>query len=131
MASDRELDYALQYRRFQRAIAQGYLLPNPQETYSDSWQSNYEDFVRYDEINRKAATPVRVYTLSTYKPTHQPVVVKSRGEMQGRRRYAKDISNTDIFSEYILITPNFAPDSCEFFRMDATCIVENCHIIVN
>ena len=43
--------------------------------YGDSWQYNYEDFVKYDEINRKAAASARVYAPSTYKPTHPPVVV--------------------------------------------------------
>ena len=43
--------------------------------YGDSWQYNYEDFVKYDEINRKAAAPARVYAPSTYTPTHPPVVV--------------------------------------------------------
>lgn len=43
--------------------------------YGDSWQYNYEDFVKYDEINRKAAAPAWVYAPSTYTPTHPPVVV--------------------------------------------------------
>ena len=43
--------------------------------YGDSWQYNYEEFVKYDEINRKAAASARVYAPSTYKPTHPPVVV--------------------------------------------------------
>ena len=43
--------------------------------YGDSWQYSYEDFVKYDEINRKAAASARAYAPSTYKPTHPPVVV--------------------------------------------------------
>ena len=43
--------------------------------YGDSWQYDYEEFVRYDEINRKAAASARVYAPATYKPTHPPVVV--------------------------------------------------------
>lgn len=44
--------------------------------YGNSWQYNYEDFVKYDEINRKAATASRSYKPTNYKPTHPPVIVK-------------------------------------------------------
>lgn len=45
--------------------------------YGDSWEYNYEDFVKYDEINRKGAAAARAqaYRPSNYKPTHPPVIV--------------------------------------------------------
>lgn len=48
--------------------------------YGDSWQYDYEDFVKYDEINRKkaaaAAAGGRIYRQADYKPMRPPVVVK-------------------------------------------------------
>ena len=48
--------------------------------YGDSWNYNYEDFVKYDEINRKStrsAAPKRATAApSNFKPTAPPVVIK-------------------------------------------------------
>lgn len=45
--------------------------------YGDSWQYDYEEFVKYDEINRnKAATRAKVYKPQNFVPLHPPVVVE-------------------------------------------------------
>ncbi len=48
--------------------------------YGESWQYNYEDFVAYDEINRKtaeeaAAAAARPQNIAPWRPTTPPVVV--------------------------------------------------------
>ncbi len=45
--------------------------------YGDSWEYDYEDFVEYDAVNRKAAASARTksYKPSNYKPTHPPVIM--------------------------------------------------------
>lgn len=45
--------------------------------YGDDWEYDYEDFVEYDAINRKAAASARAksYKPSNYKPTHPPVIM--------------------------------------------------------
>ena len=45
--------------------------------YGDSWEYDYEDFVKYDEINRKASSSVHwnVFKPENYRPLHPPVVV--------------------------------------------------------
>lgn len=52
--------------------------------YGDSWQYNYEDFVKYDVVNRSATASLAArpnYVERAYEPTSPPVVV---------RRYWKD-----------------------------------------
>ena len=46
--------------------------------YGDSWEYDYEDFVKYDEINRKASSSAHwnVFTPENYRPLHPPVVVE-------------------------------------------------------
>ena len=45
--------------------------------YGDSWQYDYEEFVKYDAINRKAATSsYNPYRQTNYKPLHAPVVIR-------------------------------------------------------
>lgn len=45
--------------------------------FGDDWEYDYEDFVEYDAINRKAAASARTksYKPSNYKPTHPPVIM--------------------------------------------------------
>lgn len=45
--------------------------------YGDSWQYDYEEFVKYDAINRKAAaSSYNPYRPTNYKPLHAPVVIR-------------------------------------------------------
>ncbi len=45
--------------------------------YGDSWQYDYEEFVKYDAINRKAAaSSYNPYRQTNYKPLHAPVVIR-------------------------------------------------------
>ena len=45
--------------------------------YGDSWQYDYEEFVKYDAINRKAAaSSYNPYRRTNYKPLHAPVVIR-------------------------------------------------------
>ncbi|MBR4047265.1 MAG: leucine-rich repeat protein [Bacteroides sp.] len=45
--------------------------------FGDDWEYDYEDFVEYDAINRKAAASARAksYKPSNCKPTHPPVIM--------------------------------------------------------
>ena len=46
--------------------------------YGDSWEYDYEDFVKYDEINRKTsstASPMWSGHRTRREPLHPPVVV--------------------------------------------------------
>lgn len=45
--------------------------------YGDSWEYDYEDFVKYDEINRKASSSAHwnAFNPENYRPLHPPVVV--------------------------------------------------------
>ena len=45
--------------------------------YGDSWQYDYEEFVKYDAINRKAAaSSYNPYRQTNCKPLHAPVVIR-------------------------------------------------------
>ena len=46
--------------------------------YGDSWEYDYEDFVKYDEVNLKASSSAHrnVFTPENYRPLHPPVVVE-------------------------------------------------------
>lgn len=45
--------------------------------YGDSWQYDYEEFVKCDAINRKAAaSSYNPYRQTNYKPLHAPVVIR-------------------------------------------------------
>lgn len=46
--------------------------------YGESWQYDYEEFVAYDAINRKAAGTAKAGPYRPMEPTHPPVVVKKR-----------------------------------------------------
>lgn len=45
--------------------------------YGDSWEYDYENFVKYDEINRKASSSAHwnAFNPENYRPLHPPVVV--------------------------------------------------------
>ncbi len=45
--------------------------------YGDSWEYDYEDFVKYDEINRKSSSSahLNIFTPENYRPLHPPVIV--------------------------------------------------------
>lgn len=56
--------------------------------YGDSWEYDYEDFVKYDEINRRnssAASHRSVGVQKRHKPLHPPVVVGKSWRDAGKR----------------------------------------------